>query len=754
METGRVNRRAFLAGTGAMFVAAGLPRLLNPKTAFAALEDGQIGPALVDPTLIDSWLAVHGDGTVSILTGKVELGTGVLTTTMQLVADELDVSLAQLKVIEGDTWMTPDQGYTAGSQTNKTQYAAKGGLRQAAAEARLALLTMASGRLGTPIAGLSVADGVVTSGGGGQVSYGELIGNQKFNLKITGRATPKRFENYKIVGTNVPRVDIPAKATGKFTYTQDVRVAGMLHARVVRPPTLDSKLLKVIGFPGGKHPAGLVKVVVKNNFVAVVAEREEQAIDAAQQLKVSWQTAPLPSYEHLYGDLQRQTPTTDRLLIDTGDVEAALAGAAKSIQVNYRYPIQMHGSMGASAGVASVEGQTATVWSSTQGVYPLRDAIAVALGLPKQNVHVIYVEGSGCYGINGADNVALDAAVISQLVGKPVRVQYMRADEHKWENFGQPYLHQMRGGIDANGKVVAWDYVAWTATRGGRPGPPANIPTGILLGLPEDPPAKSPPPTPSSRPNTVDNSNSGPSYLIPSQRLRSHTGRHAFMAGPLRSPNRIQNTWANESFIDELAHLANRDPVEFRLAHLNDHRLTDVIRLAANMAGWKPRPAASTIDKGRYKRGRGLAAMLYEGNNGYNAAVFGVTVDTQTGKVTVDDVWSAQDCGPVLNPDGMRAQAEGCLMQTISRSLIEEVKWGPDGITSEDWDSYPVIRFNAMPKLHFRTIDRKAADVMGAGEVLITNGPAAIANAIFDATGKRIRQVPFTPARIRRTLAE
>ena len=367
---------------------------------------------------------------------------------------------------------------------------------------------------------------------------------------------------------------------------------------------------------------------------------------------------------------------------------------------------------------------------------------------------MIYVEGSGCYGLNGADNSALDAAVISQQVGKPVRVQYMRADEHMWENFGQPYLFQMRGGIDASGKVVAWDYVAWTASRGGRPGPPANLPTGILLGLPEDPLPKSPPPTPSSRPNTVDNSNSGPAYVIRSQRLRSHTGQHAFMAGPLRSPNRIQNTWANESFIDELAHLANRDPVEFRLAHLTDPRLTDVIRYAADLAGWDSRPAATKFDKGRHKRGRGIAAMLYEGNNGYNAAVFGVTVDTKTGKVVVDDVWSAQDCGPALNPDGMRAQAEGCLMQTVSRSLIEEVKWQPDGITSADWDSYPVIRFNAMPKLHFRIIDRKDADVMGAGEVLITNGPAAIANAIFDATGKRIRQVPFTPARIRRMLAD
>jgi nicotinate dehydrogenase subunit B len=747
-----ISRRQFVAGTGALVVSAALPRLLKPQNAFGALQDPKIGPPVIDARLIDSWLAVNGNGTVTIYTGKVELGTGVMTTTMQLVADELDVAVAQLEVVEGDTWRTPDQGFTAGSQSNKTQYALTGGLRQAAAEARLALLNLASARLGAPVSALTVADGVV-SGGSGQVSYAELIGDQKFNLKITGKAKPKSFADYKVVGTNVPRVDIPAKATGEFRYTQDVRVRGMVHARVVRPPTLDSTLVSILGFPGG-DPPGLIKVVNLHNFVAVVCEREEQAINAADALHVKWQTTPLPDWNHLYGDLQRQTPTTDRVLIDTGGVEAALAGATQKLEVNYRYPIQMHGAMGASAGVASVVGETATVWSSTQGVFQLRAAIATALNLPDENVRVVYVEGSGCYGLNGADNVALDAAVISQQVGTPVRVQYMRADEHKWENYGQPYLHRMRGALDAKGNLLAWDYQAWTASRGGRPGPPANLATGILLGLPEVPLAKSPPPTPTSRPNTVDNSNSGPSYIVPKQRLRSHSGVHAFMAGPLRSPNRIQNTWANESFVDELAHMAGRDPIEFRLAHLKDQRLIDCINVAAKLAKWEPRPAASRIQPGRFKTGRGVAAMLYEGNNGYNAAIFQVTVDTKTGKVTVDECWSGQDCGPALNPDGMRAQAEGCLMQTVSRSLIEELRWGPDGVTSENWDSYPVARFLAMPKLHFSIINRKDVEVMGAGEVLITNGPAGIANAIFDATGKRIRQVPFTPARMRSLLAE
>jgi nicotinate dehydrogenase subunit B len=747
-----VSRRTFLAGTGAMVVSATLPRLLNPQRAFAQIDSQKIGPALVDPKQIDSWLAIKGDGSVVIHTGKVELGTGVMTSTMQLVADELDVSLDSLHVIESDTWRTPDQGFTAGSQSNKTQYALTGGLRQAAAEARLALLKLASAQLGAPVSALTVANGVV-SGGSGQVSYAQLIGDKKFNLKITGKAAPKPPTAWKVVGTSVPRVEIPEKVTGEFRYTQDVRVSGMVHARVVRPPTLDSTLDRVVGFHGGAHPPGFIKAVILHNFVAVVAEREEQAIDAADKLIVRWKTAPLPKFSNLYRDLQTMTPTTDRVLIDTGKVDAALASSAKTLQAEYHYPIQMHGPMGASCAVASVEGQTATVWSSTQGVYPLRAALATALNLPQPNVRVVYVEGSGCYGLNGADNVALDAAVISQQVGKPVRVQYMRADEHKWENYGQPFLHDMSGGLDANGNMTAWDVTYWTASRGGRPGPPANLPTGILLGLPELPLAASPPPTPTSRPNTVDNSNSGPSYVIPYQRLRSHTGIHSFMAGPLRSPARIQNTWANESFVDELAFMAGRDPVEFRMAHLKDQRLMHVIQVATQMASWQPRPAASQIMPGRYKTGRGVAAMLYEGNNGYNAAVFQVTVDTKTGKVKVDEVWTAQDCGPVLNPDGMRAQAEGCLMQTISRSLIEEVTWGDDGVLSDNWDTYPVIRFMDMPKLHFESVNRLDADVWGAGEVLITNGPAAIANAIFDATGKRIREMPFTPARMRKLLA-
>jgi CO/xanthine dehydrogenase Mo-binding subunit len=495
---------------------------------------------------------------------------------------------------------------------------------------------------------------------------------------------------------------------------------------------------------------------VKHNFVAVVSKSEWGAVRAARALEVTWKTAPLPSYESFYDDLMAMTPTTDQVLVNTNDVDQKLSASTKTLAGTYRYPHQIHGPTGASASTAWVKDNTATVWTSSQGVYQLRGALATALNMPAQNVHVLFVEGSGHYGFCAADNASLDAAVISQAVGKPVRVQYTQADEHNSENFGPAYAWELRGAIDTSGakpKVAVWDRTAWTSSRGNRPGPPGNMPSGILLGFPELPLPASPPPTPSLAPNTVDNPNSVPAYVIPSQRVITHTGKHTFLTAPLRGPNRVQNTFANESFMDELAHAAGADPVDFRLDHLADPRLFAVTQAAAKLANWKPRPPASKLGSGRYLTGRGIASSHYEGTNGYNGLVVAVTVDTKTGKVTVDHAWSAQDCGPAVNPDGMRAQAEGCLMQGISRSLIEELKWGPNGITSRDWVLYPVIRFKAMPKFDFQIINRIDEPILGAGEVLITNVPAAIGNAIFDATSKRMRQVPFTPARVRAALA-
>jgi CO/xanthine dehydrogenase Mo-binding subunit len=551
---------------------------------------------------------------------------------------------------------------------------------------------------------------------------------------------------------------------GKFTYTQDVRVPGMLHARVVRPPTLDSTLVKIDGFRGGKTPADVVKVVQKGNYVAVVAKTEWGAIIGAQELEVTWNTVPLPDWATYNDQLLTLGPSTNQVIQDSKfsngqDVDAVLAATPPSNQVSatYKYPIQMHGSMGTSASTADVRANTATVWSSTQAIYPLRAMLATALNMPQQNIHCIYVEGSGCYGQNKADDVSLDAAVISQMVGAPVRVQYTRSDEHAWENYGQAFTVPITAAFtktsDGKAKLTAWRRDAWTASRGGRPGPPASMASGILMGFPEPPLTQSTTLTPSQPLNSVDGSNSAPHYIVPAARLTNHTVKLAFMTVPLRSPARIQNTFANETVMDELAHLAGVDPVQFRIDNLQEPRLIAVIEAAARLASWPARPSASAVGKGRYLTGVGFSAMRYEGTLGYNALAVKVTVDTKTGKVTVDHAWSAQDCGPAINPDGQKQQAEGCLMQGVSRSLIEELRWQPDAVTSRDWVTYPVIRFDRMPAFDFQLIDRKDQPAVGAGEVLITNAPAAIGNAIFDATGKRLRQVPFTPARVRAALA-
>jgi nicotinate dehydrogenase subunit B len=754
------TRRTFVKGTGALVVAIGVPRLLNPKAAFAAVNgDFPIGPASIDPSQIDSWIAIGADGSVTMKVGKVELGQGTVTGSRQLVADELDVALDQVKFVQADTWVTPDQGTTAGSQSTGTQ-TGPAGIRQAAAEARLALLTLASAKLGAPVSSLTVSNGVVSSGSG-TASYADLIGGKLFNLAQTGKAVPKPYTAYKIVGTSVPRFDIPPKVFGKFTYTQDVKLPGLLHARVVRPPTLDSTLVSVDGFNGGK-PADVVQVVQKGNYLAVVAKTEWAAILGAEQLKATWNVAPLPNWATYNDDLRTTSPAANQVIQDSKfsngqDVDAVLAAtpSANIVSATYKYPIQMHGSMGTSAATADVRPNTATVWSSTQAIYPLRAMLSTALNLPAPNIHCIYVEGSGCYGQNKADDVALDAAVISQAVGAPVRVQYTRADEHAWENYGQAYTVDITAAVDSSSgkaKIAAWRRDAWTSSRGGRPGPPASMASGILMGFPETPLVASTILTPSQALNSVDGSNSAPHYVIPAARLTNHTVVRSFMSGPLRSPARIQNTFANETMADELAYAAGVDPVQFRLDNLQEPRLIAVIQAAASMSNWEYRPRAANIGKGRYLTGTGFSAMRYEGTLGYNALAANVTVDTKTGKVTVNHVWTAQDCGPAINPDIQKQQAEGCVMQGISRSLIEELKWTSNGITSRDWVTYPVIRFDRMPAFDFQLIDRKDQAAVGAGEVAITNMPAAIGNAIFDATGKRMRQLPFTPARVRAAL--
>ncbi len=767
----QTTRRDFIKGSGGLVVAISLAAYMDQRATQAATitPPGSFGPVNVAPDQVDSWLQVGKDGSVNIFTGKVELGTGTATATRQIVAEELDVAFERTALVQGITGQTVDQGYTAGSQTMRTQWAS--GLRIAAASARKALLDMAAAKLGVPAGQLTVTNGTVSVTGDSSksVSYADLVTGGKIGATVSQQVKTKPSSSYKVVGQPLQREDIPGKVTGEFTYVQDVTVPGMVHARLVRPArpaplagatplatiikgTLANASLGAIDHSSLHGVAGVIKVFSKGNLVAVVTEREEQAIAAAQALKVSWNDrASLPDQGSLYQTIVNAKIGNTRVIQNRGDVDGSISGAAKVLQATYTYPYQAHASIGPSCAIADVHDGVAEVWSGTQGVYQLRAAIATALNLQPGNVRVNYVEGSGCYGINGADDVSLAAALISADVGRPVRLQFMRADEISWENFGTPMVMTLRAGLDGAGKVTGWDYKGWTANRGGRPGPPGNIPAGVLAGFAEPAPPASPPPSP---PLGDDGLNSTPWYKFNNQRVISHGVYQPWLfTGPLRSPSRLQNTFATESFMDELAASAGSDPVSFRLAHTDDPRLTAVINAAAQLAGWQARPSPDGTQTGSVKTGRGIAAVRYEGNSAWVAAVITLTVDTASGAVKVTQVAVAHDCGVIINPDGLMNQVEGNIVQGLSRSLKEEIKFDRSGVLSVDWGSYPIMTFPELPDdVRVKLIDHPDLPALGAGESTISVIAGAIGNAIFDATGKRLRQVPFTPERVKAAL--
>jgi CO/xanthine dehydrogenase Mo-binding subunit len=510
--------------------------------------------------------------------------------------------------------------------------------------------------------------------------------------------------------------------------------------------------------------------VVKKDFVGVVAEKPWQAIQAVNKLKVNWSAGTgMPSHSDFYNYLRTQQPTRDTLLVNSKDVDEKLGQAATVVKATYYYPNQMHGSQGTSCAVADVQGEKATIYSPTQGVWPVRNSTAILLGLKPENIHVIFKRGSGCYGLNAADTVTYDAALLSQAVGKPVRVQLSRKDEMAWgENYGFAFVMDERAGLDAQGNIIAWDHESWSANKGNRPGysTPGNVITGSLAGFAPEPfEARSPAPEPRAYTN---NSNGVPSYVagvvggkaegsgkIKAERSLTHNIPSPLFTAPLRSPARLQNTFAHESFMDELAARAKADPVEFRLRHLSDERLIAVVKGAAELANWEARPA----NKQQNRRtgvvtGRGFSCVAYEGENGWAAMVADVEVNQDTGKVRVKRIFFSNDSGPISNPDGLRNQIEGGALQGMSRALGEEVTWDNEKVTSVDWQTYHSLSLGIeTPEFQVKLINRPDERATGAGETSITIVAAAIGNAIFDATGARIRQVPFTPERVKAALS-
>jgi nicotinate dehydrogenase subunit B len=762
-----LSRRSFIKGSGALIVGFSISRLAGGlgTTTDAVLAQRLDGAG---SNQLDSWIAIASDGNVTAYTGKCELGHGLYTVQTQLIAEELSVPFDRVKLIQCDTALAPDQGTTSGAQSHPTNFN-QANLALAGATAREALLQIAATRFGVPAAQLAVKDGVISvkADPSKKAGYGELIGERKFSMALNPNAKRKHPSEWTVLGTPVPRVEFPAMVTGQFEYVHNVRVPGMAHGAVVRPPAVGATVTgvdeaSVQGMPG------VVKVVVKNNFVGVVAEKPFQALQAAAKLKVSWTAgAGLPAHRDFHDLLRNQKPTRDTLLVDSKDIDEKLSSAARVVKATYRYPYQMHGSIGSSCAVADVQADKATIWSATQAVYPLKSTAAMVLGMPVENVRVIFRMGAGCYGINGADTVSYDAMILSQAVGRPVRVQLTRKDEMAWENYGFAFVIDERAALDGEGSIVAWDHEAWSPTLGGRPGAtnPGNVVTGFLAGFQ---PAPFTPRTPAPDPaGFANNSNAVPSYVtgcvggrcggtgnVASQRVLTHNVKSSFWTGPLRSPERLQNTFAHESFIDELAAAVKADPVAYRLRHLSDPRLSEVVRSASKAAGWqaRPSPRPGGVRTG-VAAGRGVSCVLYEGDNGYCSVVAEVEVNQDTGRVSVKRLVIANDCGPISNPDGLKNQLEGGALQGMSRALSEEVTWDDQKVTSIDWRTYRPLYLGAdVPTIETVLINRPDGKAMGAGETAVTVVPAAIANAIFDATGARIRQVPFTPERVKAAL--
>jgi nicotinate dehydrogenase subunit B len=748
METKSISRRDLLKSTGILVVSFSF---FGPLSRALAQGDG-LSVDGMDPTVLDSWIAIAKDGTVTVFTGKVELGTGVVTALAQVVAEELDVRFDKVYMDSGDTDKSVDQGVTAAARTIE-----RGGpqLRQASAAARQELLKLASARLDSPLDKLTVTDGVVSVVGNPskKIAYGDLLGGKRFNVKITASGTgwdmkvapqvpAKDPKDYKIVGKSIPRVDLPEKFTGEFVFSQDVNVPGMLHGRVVRPATSLSMPSNVDESSIQNIP-GVVKVVREGSFVGVVAETEWAAIQAARALKVTWSepTLKMPSGpDEVFDYLKNTKSFKDNVVMNRGNLEAAFSQAHKVFEATYYWPFQLHGMMGPPCAVADVRGDRATIWAGTQGPFRTRDAIAKMLNIPPKNVHLMYREGSGSYGRLECDDAAEDAALMSRAVGKPVRVQWMREDEHAWDPKGPAQYSTVRAAVDAQGNVIAWDYMdrsfPWTASEGN------PLLASSQIGL---------------KPSTAGFLNGagggGQIYTFENQKVLAadipwvQNGDWPLRTSNLRAPGDLARVFASESMIDDIASYLHMDPVQFRLRYLtSDKRISEVLTATVKKAGWTDRPSPAPASSGAKAAGRGVAAANRA--NTMTAAVAEIEVDKSTGEVTVNKITLTHDCGLIVNPDGLKNQIEGNIIQGVSRAMMEEVQFDSSGQKNLDWDSYQVIRFNQVPDVEIVLINRPEMQPLGGGEPSIVPITAAIGNAIFDATGARLRRIPFTPERV------
>jgi CO/xanthine dehydrogenase Mo-binding subunit len=733
------SRREFLRRSGALVVGF----TLAPKLGLAQ-DPPRLPGSLNANRRLSAWLAIEPSGRVTIFTGKIELGQGIGTALSQIAADELDVDLARLDVVHGDTARTPNEGQTAGSLSVEQSGTA---LRFACAEAREILLSAAAAKLGAPAADLKVSDGTVSTSGGASVTYWDLAGAVDLTREASAKAAPKLASAHRWVGQSVARRDIPKKFTGGAAYVQDVRLPGMVFGRVVRPPSPGAHLVSVDEARVKRMP-GVVAVVRDGSFLAVAAAREEQAIRAREALKQSarWkETASLPpSGDELYRHLMSAAAPAQTVANKTS---ATAAAPVRTLEALYTRPYQCHASIGPSCAIAQWQDGALTVWTHSQGVFPLRAELAKALGVEARQIRCIHAEGAGCYGHNGADDVALDAALLARAIsGKPVKLQWMREDEFAWEPYGSAMVMKLAGGLDAEGRVVAWSHELWSHPHSTRPGSSSgvNLLAARHLATPFDPvpPADVPQPAGGSDRNAI------PLYEFGNVKVIKHFIPQApLRTSALRTLGGYANVFALESFVDELAAAAGADPVEFRLRHTADARARAVIEAAAQRAGWKPGARSDGA------RGRGFAFAKYKNLACYCALAADVEVERATGRVRVTRMTAAVDAGQIVNPDGVRNQIEGGLIQSTSWTLKESVRFDRTRVTTRSWAEYPILRFDEVPEVEVVLLDRPSERFLGVGEGAQGPAAAAIANAIAHATGKRLRALPFTPDRVKPALA-
>ncbi|MBB4186417.1 CO/xanthine dehydrogenase Mo-binding subunit [Sinorhizobium terangae] len=737
-----ITRRTVIAGTGGLVVSFSLGRAFaqapapTPPAATPPAPPASLPGSLDDDRFLDSWIRIDPDNSVTVFTGKAELGQGIRTALLQVAAEELEVDPQEIKFVTADTGRTPNEGFTAGSQSMQNSGTA---IRNAAAQVRALLLAEAAKRFGTAPAELRAENKSVLAKDGRSATYGELVSGQMLHVEAQPQSALKQPGTFRVMGKPLPRVDIPAKVTGRPAYVHDLRMDGMLHARVVRPPSPAATLTELDQGAAEGMP-GVISVVRDGNFLAVVAEKEFQAVSAMRALAAAarWQERDtLPDQTTLPAVLQG-------LEREVGTVAeaGALSSNGKVFEATYTRPYQIHGSIGPSCAVAHMKADgTLDVWSHTQGVFPDRGAIAEMLAMPEEKVHVIHMEGSGCYGHNGADDAAGDAALIaSKIPGKPVRVQWMREQEHSWEPYGPAMLMKVSATLDGQGKIASWAYDLWSNTHSTRPGG-----AGALLAARHKAQAFQPEPAELRiSPSGNGDRNANPLYAIPNKRVLWHfLPDMPLRVSALRALGGYANVFAIESTIDELALMAEADPVEFRLSHMEDPRARAVIELAAERFGW---------DKAQMprNRGRGFAFARYKNLAAYLAVAMEAEVEPETGRVRIVRVVSAIDSGEIVNPDGIRNQTEGGILQSISWTLYEAVAFDRTRITSTDWSSYPILRFASVPdSVEVHIIERPGEPFLGTGEAAQGPAAAAVANAIRNATGKRLYDLPFTRERIR-----